>query len=147
MKMTTIGRGLRSALMIGVAFAWNAAYAADEKVEEIVVTGSRIPVTSLTSVSPLSVSSQEDIQMTNAFGLEDVLQKMVGPDTTGGTTNASNNGGVGVGQEVAHSVVRHAGQPTGARDGEQLAIGMLPGVAGIIMRGRALVNEPVAHGP
>ncbi len=97
MKMTTIGRAFRSALMIGVAFASGGALAADQ-IEEIVVTGSRIPVTSLTSVSPLSVSSAADIEMTNAFGLEDVLQKMVGPDSTGGTTNNSNNGGVGASQ-------------------------------------------------
>src|SRR6185312_6770925 len=64
-------------------------------VETVVVTGSRIPVTNATSASPLSVATSTQIQETNAFQIEDVLTKMVGPDNTSGTAKTTNNGGEG----------------------------------------------------
>src|SRR5580698_8802770 len=60
--------------------------------ETVVVTGSRIPVLNATSPSPISTATSEQIQLTSAFNAEDVLTKLVGPDTTGGISNASNNG-------------------------------------------------------
>ena len=64
--------------------------------ETVVVTGSRIPVLNATSASPISTASAEQIQLTSAFNAEDVLTKLVGPDTTGGISNASNNGANGL---------------------------------------------------
>jgi iron complex outermembrane receptor protein len=89
----------RSALMLGVAFFGTAAAApalAQPATETVVVTGSRIPDTNVTSASPLSVATADQIQMTNAFGVEDVLTKLTGPDFTGGISNASTNGAVGL---------------------------------------------------
>ena len=64
--------------------------------ETVVVTGSRIPVLNATSASPISTASAAQIQLTSAFNAEDVLAKLVGPDTTGGISNASNNGANGL---------------------------------------------------
>src|ERR1700744_6198996 len=64
--------------------------------ETVVVTGSRIPVLNATSPSPISTASAAQIQLTSAFNAEDVLTKLVGPDTTGGISNASNNGANGL---------------------------------------------------
>ena len=64
--------------------------------ETVVVTGSRIPVLNATSASPISTATAEQIQLTSAFNAEDVLTKLVGPDTTGGISNASNNGANGL---------------------------------------------------
>ncbi|MBS0472962.1 MAG: TonB-dependent receptor [Proteobacteria bacterium] len=88
---------LLSAMMAGAAFAaFGATAAFADDVETVVVTGSRIPTTNASSPSPLSVATAEQIQMTSAFALEDVLRKMTGPDSTAGLTNNSNNGGVGL---------------------------------------------------
>jgi iron complex outermembrane receptor protein len=90
---------LKAVLLSGAAFA--AAYSvaapafADEAVETVVVTGSRIQTTNLTSPSPVSVTTAEQIQMTKATNLQDVLTKMIGPDVAGGISENSNNGGVG----------------------------------------------------
>src|ERR1700742_1666578 len=64
--------------------------------ETVVVTGSRIPVLNATSASPISTASAAQIQLTSAFNAEDVLSKLVGPDTTGGISNARNNGANGL---------------------------------------------------
>ena len=64
--------------------------------ETVVVTGSRIPVLNATSASPISTASAAQIQLTSAFNAEDVLTKLVGPDTTGGISNATNNGANGL---------------------------------------------------
>jgi len=64
--------------------------------ETVVVTGSRIPVLNALSPSPISTASAAQIQLTSAFNAEDVLGKLVGPDTTGGISNASNNGANGL---------------------------------------------------
>src|SRR5262249_2625541 len=91
---------LKAVLLSGAAIA--AAYSivapafADEAVETVVVTGSRIQTTNLSSPSPISVSTAEQIQMTKATSLEDVLTKMTGPDLAGGLSVNSNNGGVGL---------------------------------------------------
>ncbi len=66
--------------------------------ETVVVTGSRIPVVNALSPSPISTASASQIQLTSAFNAEDVLTKLVGPDTTGGISNATNNGANGLSQ-------------------------------------------------
>ncbi|HTO39706.1 MAG TPA: TonB-dependent receptor [Rhizomicrobium sp.] len=90
--------GLRSALFIGSALAiiLSTAASAQNDIETVVVTGSRIPTTNASSPSPISVKTDAEIKMTAAFSLEDVLRTMMGPDQTNGSSNVSNNGGVGV---------------------------------------------------
>ena len=92
---------LRAALMFGVATAsmiglMAPAGAADATTETVVVTGSRIPTTDITSSSPLSVATSDQIVLTKAVDVEDVLQKMIGPDTIGTTNSNTENGSVGL---------------------------------------------------
>lgn len=97
--MTFINRrNLRLALFTGAAITALApaafAQSADQT-ETVVVTGSRIPSTNVTSVSPLSVATSAQIAETSAFSVEDVLVKLTGPDNTGGVAKTTNNGGAG----------------------------------------------------
>jgi len=50
--------------------------AGDRAVEEIVVTGSRLPATELTSPSPLTVMSREDIELTGLNSVGEVLREL-----------------------------------------------------------------------
>ncbi len=93
-------RHRRNLLAAGVAttalLAISPAFAQTAAPETVVVTGSRIPVANATSASPISTATAEQIQMTSAFNVENILTKLVGPDATGGITNASNNGANGL---------------------------------------------------
>jgi len=92
---------MRSALLVSAAICAVAASAQAQQAqttETVVVTGSRIPTTNATSSSPISVATSAQIQETNAFQIEDVLTKMVGPDNTSGTAKTTNNGGEGFSQ-------------------------------------------------
>jgi outer membrane receptor protein involved in Fe transport len=83
--------GAALAVILPASFA----QAQDTQTETVVVTGSRIPSTNVTSVSPLSVATSAQIAETSAFSIEDVLTKLTGPDNTGGTAKTTNNGGSG----------------------------------------------------
>ena len=91
---------LRSLLLLGAASAaaisLSASAYADGNVETVVVTGSRIPTTDINSASPLSVATAAQIEMTKAVNVEDTLLKMIGPDVTGGISNNTENGSVGI---------------------------------------------------
>src|ERR1700742_4714370 len=90
---------LLAMLMAGTAMVTATSAYADDKVETVVVTGSRIPTASnATSPSPVSVINSEEIARTGSFSLGDVLLKMTGPDATNGATSASNNGSYGLSQ-------------------------------------------------
>jgi iron complex outermembrane receptor protein len=81
------------ALMAGQAFAADAPSA----VSEVIVTGSRIAgATNLNSPSPITVATHEDIVLSAATTVEDVVGKLPSVDFNGGTSMASNNGGGGV---------------------------------------------------
>jgi len=109
---TTRGRLLASSMIMGaaaitltagVSTTASAATAAatdtannGNEVTEVVITGSRIKGNT-ESPSPISVSTQAEIQLTKAQSVEDVLSRMTGPDfSNGGLSSASNNGGVGL---------------------------------------------------
>jgi iron complex outermembrane recepter protein len=92
-------------LIAGGAFASSMGHAADSaaggsaessaNLQEVVVTGSRIQgLTNAESPTPIGVFSSEEIALTKATNLEDVLQKMTGVQQV--TSLASNNGGGGV---------------------------------------------------
>jgi outer membrane receptor protein involved in Fe transport len=67
---------------------------ADVSLQEVVVTGTRIRgITNADSASPISVVTSEEIALTKATNLEDILNKMTGVGM--GTTIANNNGGGG----------------------------------------------------
>jgi len=89
---------VRSVLLLSAglsAMAVSAQAQQAQTTETVVVTGSRIPATNVTSASPISVATSAQIQETNAFQIEDVLTKMVGPDNTNGSAKTTNNGGQG----------------------------------------------------
>ncbi len=86
-------------LLAGIALSAASAPALaqnSEQPETVVVTGTRIPSTNFTSVSPISVATSAQIDQTSAFNLEDVLVKLTGPDNTNGSSKTTNNGGEGV---------------------------------------------------
>jgi iron complex outermembrane receptor protein len=62
--------------------------------EEVIVTGSRIARSDVTSISPISVFSKEDLQVSGQVTLEDFVQNI--PSNTGGFLgNTINNGNDG----------------------------------------------------
>lgn len=79
MKNETIkGRLLRSSVLAGVATSVAAiavpAYAQDEAVEEIFVTGSRIAQSSYTGANPVIVFTADDIEKTGQMSVADILR-------------------------------------------------------------------------
>ena len=101
---STRARLLASTIIFGAGLAMaSTAFAADDtssksstNVGEIVVTGSRIPVSNVTANAPISVATSQQIALTNSFSVGDVLTRLAGPDYSGGISGASNNGGVGL---------------------------------------------------
>ncbi len=67
---------------------------ADESIEEVVVTGSRIKRADLASVSPVSVVSSADINLAGNINVEQTLNEL--PSLTPNTTSTTNNGGTGI---------------------------------------------------
>ena len=99
--MTSKRNHVRSALLLSAALSAMAVSAQAQQTpatETVVVTGSRIPTTNATSVSPLSTATAAQISETSAFSVEDVLVKLTGPDNTGGVAKSTNNGGGGFSQ-------------------------------------------------
>ena len=69
---------------------------AENEPTDIIVTGTRISgVTNANNPSPISVATAAQIQLTKSTTVEEVLQKMIGPDANA-LSNASNNGGYGL---------------------------------------------------
>jgi outer membrane cobalamin receptor len=65
-----------------------------ESLEEIVVTGSRIPQPGQESISPLSAVSQEDLALRGSANVEEMLNEM--PQLRADNTASSNNPGSGI---------------------------------------------------
>lgn len=64
-----------------------------DSAEEVVVTGTRIAgVTNLTSPSPIAIASHEDIVLSKATSLEQILGRIPGLDFNGGNSESNNNG-------------------------------------------------------
>ncbi len=78
----TVRERLLASTMIGgsalMALAANPALAADQPstVQEVVVTGSRIPQPGLTSVSPLSVVNNQEVKLQGTTNVEDLINNM-----------------------------------------------------------------------
>lgn len=76
MANSNVQRAVRAALVSAAAMSaglYGATGVAQENLEEIVVTGSRIVSTNLESVSPLQIISSEDIKATGAANIQDLL--------------------------------------------------------------------------
>ena len=70
----------------------------------IVVTGSHIKSDNITSDTPLTVVTSEDIAKSSAVTLEQVLSGVVATDFSGGISSQSNNGGVGASEMSIHNL-------------------------------------------
>lgn len=96
-KITNRGRLLASTILLGsVAFATAPAFAqqsADNDLQEIVVTGSRIKSPNLTSDSPVTSVSSKDITYQGTTNIETLLNNL--PSVFAGQTQAASNGATG----------------------------------------------------
>ena len=90
-----LGAALASALLIPLtAFAQEQEQAVGEEdmiLEEVIVTGSRIQRSDMTSVSPISVFSDEDLAVSGQGTMEDFVQNI--PSVTGGSLGKTVNNG------------------------------------------------------
>jgi outer membrane cobalamin receptor len=86
---------IASTMMAGASFAQDAD--SESEIEEVVVSGSRIPRKDLVANSPVSVVNTEEIQLTGAVEVDrllDVLPQTV--SSNGPTTNNPGNGAANV---------------------------------------------------
>jgi len=93
---TTRGRLLASTMICSaMALAMAAPAAAQDaaEVQEIVVTGSRIPQPNLTSTSPITVVGEEEVQLTGTTRVEDLVNQL--PQAYAGQSSQVNNGSTG----------------------------------------------------
>jgi iron complex outermembrane receptor protein len=96
MRRTILGSTTFSGLVLLTALAvpFSTALAQDEALEEITVTGSRIGTSDMTSISPMTSLSEEDLRLSGHSTLEDFLQNVpsVGQGDFGSTVNNGNPG-------------------------------------------------------
>jgi iron complex outermembrane recepter protein len=97
MKTRNSIRGaVRRALLLGTAAASATAlpgHAADETIQEVIVTGSRISVPNLQSISPVTAISAEDISATGKVRVEDILNQMPQAFAAQGSTISNGSNG------------------------------------------------------
>jgi outer membrane receptor protein involved in Fe transport/outer membrane protein OmpA-like peptidoglycan-associated protein len=79
----------------GTAVAQDQPAAGAAAPEEIVVTGSRIRTSDVTSANPLTVVTADQLQQTEAVNLQQYFQKLPSVDFSGAETENNNNGGGG----------------------------------------------------
>ena len=83
---------LASAALLASTFAWQTSYAADDTmIEEVVVTGSRIKRSDSSSISPITVLSEQALELSGNMTLEDFIQDM--PAVNGGDYGGEVNNG------------------------------------------------------
>lgn len=92
---TPVSLAVKAALL-STAFGVTGAYAADDDLEEVMVTGSYIKRADLDSASPVTVISQDDIKLTGITDVGDLLQRLpsMSGSPIGTTTNNGGNGSV-----------------------------------------------------
>ena len=84
-----------AAAMVSASISSLPAFAAEGVMEEVVVTGSRIKRSDTTSISPISVLTEQDLKVSGNLTLENFIQDM--PAVNGGDFGAGvNNGNPGV---------------------------------------------------
>ncbi|MFY7835161.1 MAG: TonB-dependent receptor domain-containing protein [Novosphingobium sp.] len=94
LKSSAAATAVTLALVSTVAFAQEAQAEGEEPQQAIVVTGSRIARTDVTSVAPVSVVGADEFRLTGTVNAEQVLNTL--PQVIPGTTSFSNNPGGGV---------------------------------------------------
>lgn len=99
LKKTPLASAISSISVASVIAAGGAAipaFAADEMLEEVVVTGSRIKRADLDSASPITVLQRDDLVLSGMTDVGDLLQSMpsMSGSPIGTTTNNGGNGSV-----------------------------------------------------
>lgn len=83
---------LASAALLASTFAWQTSYAADDTmIEEVVVTGSRIKRSDSSSISPITVLSEQALELSGNMTLLDFIQDL--PAVNGGDYGGEVNNG------------------------------------------------------
>jgi iron complex outermembrane recepter protein len=92
----SVRRAVRCALFAGGAVAAGVlpAQAADQMIQEIVVTGSRISSPNMTSISPVTAIAAEDIAATGKVRIEDILNQL--PQAMAAQGSMISNGSTGI---------------------------------------------------
>jgi iron complex outermembrane recepter protein len=74
----SLRKAVHCALLTSAAAAalTHSAHAADDTIQEVIVTGSRISVPNMQSISPVTAISSEDISVTGKIRIEDILNQM-----------------------------------------------------------------------
>ena len=96
MKIVPMTKGVKAALVTGVAFALSIplGYAqdqGDEPLEEIITTGSRIARDEFSSSSPVSVVTGEEIALSGVVSVDEYLKDI--PSFTGYQMGSQTNNG------------------------------------------------------
>ncbi|OZA21101.1 MAG: hypothetical protein B7X90_03375 [Novosphingobium sp. 17-62-19] len=94
LKRSTAVAAVTLALVSPAAFAQEAQAEGEEPAQAIVVTGSRIARSDVTSVAPVSIVGAEEFRLSGTVNAENVLNAL--PQVIPGTTSFSNNPGGGV---------------------------------------------------
>lgn len=94
LKRSTAVAAVTLALVSPAAFAQEAQAEGEEPAQAIVVTGSRIARSDVTSVAPVSIVGADEFRLTGTVNAEQVLNAL--PQVIPGTTSFSNNPGGGV---------------------------------------------------
>jgi outer membrane receptor protein involved in Fe transport len=115
-----ISGALLSALSVAPAFAQTAP-AATTTVQEVVVTGSRIPRPNLTSVSPVTSVNSQEIKLEGTVDITDLLNNL--PQSGGGLNNTPNPLSSGIGYTTANLRGLGCGRTLVLQDGQRLAPG------------------------
>lgn len=94
MNDTAIKFAVRSVLSASMtALAATTVMAADAPIQEVVVTGSRISSPNMTSISPVTAISSEDIQVTGKVRVEDIINQL--PQAMAAQGSTISNGSTG----------------------------------------------------
>ncbi|MGH8175437.1 MAG: TonB-dependent receptor domain-containing protein [Steroidobacter sp.] len=72
----SVQRAVHCALLASAAVAASAAQAQDQTITEVVVTGSRIPQPNLTSISPVTAVSADDVRIEGVTRVEDLINNL-----------------------------------------------------------------------
>jgi iron complex outermembrane recepter protein len=75
-KSNSLARAVRCALLAGAAGAALPTHAADTPIQEVVVTGSRIPQPNLTSISPVTAVGSDQIKIEGITRVEDLINNL-----------------------------------------------------------------------
>jgi len=97
MKFKTLNRGIAATIPLAIAAAANAQGAAQESpatmLEEVIVTGSRLPSTGLRTSAPVTVLDRSEIEATGSSSVGELLRELPVATASASDTAGRGNGG------------------------------------------------------